>query len=188
MVQVPFSVPRIRCVYPWVFPVAGSSTPWKAAALSPTVSTVWLACARERRLYLWGGLCAGGSTLGGGYGGVIGGWLGGTAGGTLGGAWGSVLFCRLGSCTVAWVCLVGGVGLHGGAPVVANTSASCRMVSMIWAPKQENGTADAGFAMASARRLAASVAVSAEDMAGMEPLWGKNWTVLVMHSPHVSGI
>ena len=41
-------------------------------APSPTVSTVQLACARERRGYLWGGLCAGGSTLGIGTGGGLG--------------------------------------------------------------------------------------------------------------------
>ena len=71
--------------------MAGSITPWKATAPSPTVSTVWLACARERRGYLWGGLRAGGFTLGGGDGGGLGGWHGVTVGGTLGVAWGSVL-------------------------------------------------------------------------------------------------
>ena len=88
------------------------------------VSTVWLACARERRGYLWGGLRVGGYTLGGGSGGGLVGRLAGTAGGTLGGAWGSVLCCRLGSCTVLWVCLVGGVGLSGGSPVVEKMLAS----------------------------------------------------------------
>ena len=109
-------------------------------------------------------------------------------GGTLGGAWGSVLCCRLGSCTVSRVRLVGGVGLRGGAPVVAKMLASCRMVSMVWASKREKGAAGVGFARASARRLNTSVATSAEDMAGVAPLWGENWTVLVMRSPRVSGI
>ena len=91
VVQVSLLGPRISCVYPWVFPVAGSSTPWKATAPSSTVSTVWFTCAREHRWYLWGGLRAGGATLGGGSGGGLGGRLGVTAGGTLRGAWGSVM-------------------------------------------------------------------------------------------------
>ena len=61
------------------------------------IYTVWLACAREHRGYLWGGLRVGVSTLGGGSGGGLGGLIGGTVGGTLGGAWGSVLCFRLGS-------------------------------------------------------------------------------------------
>ena len=106
VVQVYLLGTRISCVYPWFFPVEGLSTPWKATEPSPTVSTVWLACAHERRGYLCGGLRVGGSTLGGGSGGGLGGLLGGTAGGTLVGAWGSVMCCRLGSCTVVRVCLV----------------------------------------------------------------------------------
>ena len=100
--------------------------------------------------------------------GGLGGLLEGTVGGTLGSAWGSVLCCRLGSCTVVRVCLVGWVGF-GGAPVAANMLASFRMASMVWAPKRAKGAAGAGFARASAMRLAASVAVSVEDMAGMAP-------------------
>ena len=112
-----------------------------------------------------------GSTLGGGSGGGLGGLLGGTAGGTLGGAWGLVLCCRLGSCTSVCVCLVGWVGL-GGARVAAKILASFRMTSMVWAPKWEKGAAGAGFSRVSARRLATSVAASAEDMDDMVPLWG----------------
>ena len=82
---------------------------------------------------------------------------------------------------------MGGVGFGGCAPVVAKLSASCRMASMVWAPKQENSAAGAGFARASARCLDASVAASAEDMAGMAPLWEK-CTVLVMQSPRVSSM
>ena len=79
--------------------------------------------------------------------------------------------------------------MHGGAPVVAaNMLASFRMESIVGAPKREKGAAGAGFARASARRLAASVAASAEDMAGMAPLWGGNWKVLVIRSPRVSVI
>ena len=59
---------------------------------------------------------------------------------------------------------------------------------MIWSPNQAKGAVGAGFSGASARRLAASMAASAEDMADMAPLWGVNWTVFVMHSPCVSGI
>ena len=78
--------------------------------------------------------------------------------------------------------------MRGGTPVVANMSASFRMASMVWAPKRAKGAAGAGFARASARRLVASVDVSAEDMAGMAPFCGKNWTVLEMRSPRVFGI
>ena len=111
----------------------------------------------------------GGSNFGGGSGGDLGGLLG----STLGGAWGSVLCCRLGSCTVVCVCLVGWVGF-GGAPVVAKMLDSFRMASMVWSPKRAKGVAGAGFARASARRLAVSVAALAEDMAEMAPLCGEN--------------
>ena len=145
MVQVSLSGPHISCVCPWFFPVVGSSTPWKATAPSPTVSTVWLACAHERRGYLWGELCVGVSILCGGSGGDIGGLLGGTSGVTLGGAWGLVLCFRLGICTVVRVCLVGWLGF-GGVPVAAKMLASCRMASMVWAPNRAKGAAVAGFA------------------------------------------
>ena len=79
-------------------------------------------------------------------------------------------------------------GELGGAPVAAKMLASCQMASMVWVPKRANGAAGAGFARASARRLTVSVAASVEDMADMAPLCGKNWTVLVMRSPRVSGI
>ena len=59
---------------------------------------------------------------------------------------------------------------------------------MVWALKWAKGAAGAGFARSSARRLVASVDALAEDMDSMAPLWGKNWTVLVMKSPCVSGI
>ena len=108
-------------------------------------------------------------------------------GGTLGGDWGSILCCRLGSCKVVRVCLVGWVGF-GGAPVAANMPASFRMASKVWASKRAKGAAGPGFVRASARHLAASVAASAEDMDGMAPFCGENFTVLVMRSPRVSGI
>ena len=124
----------------------------------------------ERRGYLWGRLCAGGSTLDGGVGGGLGGWHGGNVGGTLRGAWGSVLRCSMGSSIVARVRLVGG-GVDGvGAPVAAKMLASCRITFMVWAPKRAKGAAGAGFARASARHLAASMAASAEDISGMAPL------------------
>ena len=173
VVQVSSSGPHMSWVYPWVFTVVGSSTPWKATAPSPIVSTVCLACTRERRGYLWGGWCEGGSTIGGWSGGGLGGLLVCTAGVTLGGAWGSVLCFRLGSCTVVRVCLVGWVGL-GGAPVAAKMSATCQMESMVWAPKRVKGAAGAGFAKASVRRLTESMAASAEDMDVMAPFCGEN--------------
>ena len=109
-------------------------------------------------------------------------------GGTRGGAWGSVLCCSLESCTVAWVCFRGGVVIGGCAPVAANMSAICRMASMVWVPKQAKVAASAGFSRESDRHMAASLDVLAEDMSGMAPLCGKNWTVLVMRYPRVSGI
>ena len=109
-------------------------------------------------------------------------------GGTLGGAWEYVLCCRLSSCTVALVRLGGGVGFSGCAPVAAKMSASCRMASMVWAPKRAKCAAGAGFARVSARRLAESVSALAEDIAGMAPLCGKNWKVLVMRYPRFTGI
>ena len=94
-------------------------------------------------------------------------------GGTLGVAWRSVLCCSLCSCTFARVRLGGGVEFGGCAPVAANISASCQMASMVWLPNREKGAAGAGFARASARRLAESVAGLVEEMAVMAPLWGK---------------
>ena len=93
----------------------------------------------------------------------------------------------MGSCTVVSVFLVGWVGF-GGARVAAKMSASFWMASMVWVPKRVKGPAGAGFARASTRRLAASMAVLEEEMTGMVPLWGENWTFLVMRSPRVSGI
>ena len=168
--------------------MAGSITPWKAMASSPTVANVWLVFAHKRRGYLWGGLQEGGSTLGDGAGGGLGGRHGGSVGGTLGGAWVSVLRCSMGRCVAARVRLVGEVVVGVCAPVAENMSASCWIASMVWAPKRAKGADGAGFARDSDRRLAMSVAASAEDMAGMAPLWGENFTVLVMRSPHVSGM
>ena len=115
----------------------------------------------------------GGSTLDGGYEGGLGGLLGGTVGGTLGYAWGSILCCRLGISTVVCVCIVGWLGF-GGALVAEKMSDSCRMAYMVWAPKRAKGTAGAGFVRASDRRLAGSLAASADDMAGIAPLCAKN--------------
>ena len=139
--------------------------------LSPTVSTVWLAFARKRRGCLWGGFCEEGSTLGGGDGVGLGGQHGGTVGGTLGGALGSVLGCSVGSCIVARVRLVGGVVVGVDALVAAKIPASCWMASVVWAPKQDKGAVSTGFARDSARCMAASMSASAEDIAGMAPLW-----------------
>ena len=97
---------------------------------------------------------------------------------------GSVLCCILGSYTVARVCLVGGVGFGGCALVAENISASYHMASIVWASKRAKGATGAGFARASARRLAEL----AEEMSSMAPFWGGNWKVLVMRSPRVSGI
>ena len=78
--------------------------------------------------------------------------------------------CSLGSCTVARVRLGGGVGCGGCAPVAAKMLDSFRMAPMVWAQNRAKGAAGAGFARASARHMAASVAASADDMAGMVPL------------------
>ena len=93
-------------------------------------------------------------------------------GGTLVGDWVSFSRCSRGGCIVAQVILGCGVGFGVGAPVPAKMSGSCRMESMVWAPKGAKGAAGAGFARVSARRLAAYVAVLAENIAGMTPLLG----------------
>ena len=81
-------------------------------------------------------------------------------------------YYRRGSCIVAWVRLGDGVGVGVSVPVAAKMSASCQMASMVW-PKWEKYAAGSGFAMASARRLAAFVAASAEDIVRMAPLRGE---------------
>ena len=90
--------------------------------------------------------------------------------GTLGGAWISLLRYSRGSCIVSQVRLGGGVGFGVGVPVAAKILASCWMASMVWVQKRSKGAAGAGFSRASDRRLDASVATSAEDIAGMVPL------------------
>ena len=147
-----------------------------------------VACARNCWGYLWGGLRAGSSTLGGSDGGGLARQNGGTVGGTIGGAWGLVLRCSRGICIVAWVRRGGGVWVGVGAPVAAKMLASCRVASMVWAPKRAKVAAGAGFARASDRRLDESVVALAEDIAGMAPLWGENCTVLAMRYTHVSGM
>ena len=91
-------------------------------------------------------------------------------GGILGGAWGSASLCRRGSCIVERVRLGGGLGGGVGAPAATKISASCQMVSMVWAPKRAKGASIAVLERETARRLAASVSASAEDIAGMVPL------------------
>ena len=154
----------------------------------PTGSTVWLACARECRGYLWGGLRNRGSTLVGGTGDGLGGKHGGSVGGTLGSDWGSALRCSWGSCIVSQVCLRGGVGVGVGDPVAEKNSASCWISFMVWATKRAKCAASVVFERESARRLDASVAALAEYIVAMEPLWGGNCTFLEVCSPHVSGM
>ena len=79
-------------------------------------------------------------------------------GSTLRGDWGNVLRCSMGSCIVTRVRLGGGVWVGVGAPVAVKMSASFRMASMVWAPKQAKGAAGAIFVRTSARRLDASMA------------------------------
>ena len=185
--QVPLSGPRIIWVYPFVFPVAGSSTPWKATASSPTPSTIWLTYVCEPRGDLQGGFMVGVSTLSGGAGGGLGGKRGVTTGGTLGDAWGSALPCSVGSGVVAQVRLEGGLGVDVGAPVAAKMSANFRMASMVWDPKKAKSASGAGLRRALAWRLAESMAASAEDIMGMAPLCGGGFTGLDVHSSCVSG-
>ena len=59
---------------------------------------------------------------------------------------------------------------------------------MVWASNREKGVVGAGFARASARRLAAYVDASVEDITGMALLLGGDYTFLEMLSPHVSGM
>ena len=103
--------------------------------------------------YLWGGLIVvgstlsggkgvglggkrGGSTLSGGAGGGLGGKCGDTAGVTLIGAWGSAFSCSVGNRVASQVRRWGGVGVVVGVWVAAKISSTCRIVSMVWAPKR----------------------------------------------------
>ena len=117
------------------------------------------------------------------WGGGLGGNPGGTVGGTLGGVWWSSLPCSVGNGVVLRVRLGGGVGVGVGAPVAAKMSANCQMESIVWVPKQAKGEAGAGLARVLERRLAESVAASAEDIAGMAPLWGKTLLFLLCALP-----
>ena len=101
LVQVYFLGPSFRFLYSYIFPVAGSSTPWKAMVPSHMALTSRLACVRECRGYLWGGLFAGGSTLVS-YD---------TASSTLGGVWGSALYRGVGNDVTTLVQLLVGVGV-----------------------------------------------------------------------------
>ena len=65
------------------------------------------------------------------------------------------------------------MGFGVGAPVAKKMSTDCQMAYMVWAPKQAKGAAGVGLARASVRCLAASMAASAEDIAGMALLWRK---------------
>ena len=93
-------------------------------------------------------------------------------GGTLRGAWGSVLRNSMISCIVARVRLGGWFRGLCWCAGCSKMSASCWMASMAWASKRSKGAVGAGFARASDMRLAVSVSASAEDIAGMAPLWG----------------
>ena len=93
----------------------------------------------------------------------------------------------VGSGVAVWVRLGGGVGVGVGVPATAKMSASCRIASMVWAPKRAKGAAGAGFVRASERRLDKYMAASAEEISDMASLWRKKSTVFAVNSPRVSG-
>ena len=112
-------------MYPYVFPVAGSSTPWKATAPSPTAPTAWLEHVRENRGYLWGGLVFGDSTLSGVSGSGLGVRHCGTTGNNLRVAWGAAFPQGVGKGVAERVRLRGGVGVGVGVP---DTEKNCLIV------------------------------------------------------------
>ena len=115
--------------------MVGSITPWKSTAPSPMVYTVWLACTREHRGYLWDELIAGGSTLGGfAEGGTVDRSFG-TAGSTLGGEWVSMLCRGVGDGVFARVLLGGGVGVGVGVLATEKLLVNLWIASMVWVPK-----------------------------------------------------
>ena len=66
-----------------------------------------------------------------------------------------------------------GVGVGVGVPVAVKICANFRISYMFWASKQVKGAASVGLSRALARRLAASVATSTDDIAGIALLWGR---------------
>ena len=83
----------------------------------------------------------------------------------------------------ARVCLGGGVGVGVGVPVAGKFSDNCQMASMVWAPKQAKGEVYTGLSRASARRLDVLVAALVEDVSGMIPLRGGNYTFFLCALP-----
>ena len=79
------------------------------------------------------------------------------------------MLCSEGSCIVAQVSLGGGVGVDVSAPVAAKILANFWMTSMVWTPEGAKSAAGEGLDRELTRRLAVSVAVSAENIAVMEP-------------------
>ena len=67
--------------------------------------------------------------------------------------------------------------------VAAKMSVNVWIASIFWASKQVKGTDDVVLVRALVRRLAASVAVSTENTAGMAPLWSKNILFLMCSLP-----
>ena len=135
LVQDLFAGPRISFLYPYIFPVVRSRTPWKSTAPSHTDSTTRLDRARDHRMYLWGGLISDGSILSVFSGCGPGGGICGTAGGNLGGARGSALICGMGDSVAVQVRLGCGVGVGVCVPDTSNVYSNSLIASMVWVPK-----------------------------------------------------
>ena len=61
-------------------------------------------------------------------------------------------------------------------------------MSFTLVPLLRNGVAGCGFCDAAAESLVAAASLSAEDVAGISTLSGKNATVFDVHAPLVSGM
>ena len=122
---------------------------------------------------------------------------GGRLTGTLGSCGGIIVGCTLGMvalgsnraecgtpCDGGWLSLCGLVSSTGSA-AVEKMSASCRTARIWSSPRVLKGDAGAGLRSASASILAASAALSADDVWGMSSSWGKNSTVRATRSARV---
>ena len=66
--------------------------------------------------------------------------------------------------------------------------ASCFIAAICSVPREGNGEAGEGLERAMISSCAAAVAASAEEVAGMTALWGKNSTEREMRSERVEGM
>ena len=84
--------------------------------------------------------------------------------------------------------VVGMVGEFVGEVATLKIAARCLIAAICSVPMVGNGDAGAGLSNAAVNPRAASVAASAEDVAGIGTLWGKNSTERDILSARVVGM